>query len=110
MSERPYVEYKFHANETQDYKMHFHLAARNPDEKGGRMEFSYQINKNTVCSIQTLSDEYYTEWYNEEWHDGVINNYREISVTIPVKKGENTLKVIAGDAGIILDKIVIYKS
>ena len=105
----PYVRYSMVAEETGDYDLSMVLLARNPVVKGRRMRFFLSVNEETPLSMDAVSGQYYTEWFCEEWAQGVLNHVRSIDTKVSLKKGRNDLYIYAGDPGVILEKLVLSR-
>lgn len=106
---QPSVTYSFLARNEGEYTMEFYFVPRNPVYEGNRMRCMYAVNDTSKQTICEISESFYTEWYNDEWNKGVMNNSRIVSSTVSLKKGENKLTVYAGEPGVILEKIVLYQ-
>ena len=105
----PYVRYSMVAEETGDYDLSMVLLARNPVVKGGRMRFFLSVNEEAPLSMDAVSGQYYTEWFCEEWAQGVLNHVRSIDTKVSLKIGRNDLYIYAGDPGVILEKLVLSR-
>ncbi|MBQ3027954.1 MAG: glycosyl hydrolase 115 family protein, partial [Lachnospiraceae bacterium] len=104
----PYVKYSFLAKRAGTYKLDLHILSRNPVVKGGRMKFAVAVNNGAPQEVYSVSDEYYTEWFQKEWADGVLNHARVVTAEIAVSEGKNNIYVYAGEPGVILEKLVVY--
>lgn len=104
----PYVKYIFMAKQTGTYKLDMHILTRNPVVKGGRMKFAVSVNESAPQEVYSVSEQYYTEWFHQEWADGVLNHARIVTTEISVREGENEIYVYAGEPGVILEKLVVY--
>ncbi|MBQ8549122.1 MAG: glycosyl hydrolase 115 family protein [Lachnospiraceae bacterium] len=104
----PYVKYSFFASRGGSYKLDLHVSARNPVVKGGRIRFAVSVNDGAAQEVCSVSEKYYTEWFDKEWANGVLNHARTVTVEIAVNEGKNDVYVYAGDPGLILEKLVLY--
>ncbi len=104
----PYVKYTFLASRTDTYKIDLYLLARNPVEKGGRMQFAVSANGGIPQKLSSVSEQYYTEWFHKEWADGVLKHARVVTTELTVTEGKNDIYVYAGEPGVILEKLVLY--
>ncbi len=104
----PYVKYSLLAGKSGSYKLVLYILARNPMQKGGRMQFAVSVNDSEPWKMYTLSENYYTEWYNKEWADGVLNHARTVTTEISLKEGKNDIYIYAGEPGVILEKLVVH--
>lgn len=105
---KPFVQYSFIARENGEYILSFYLSPNNPMQKGNRISCCYSLNDNNRQILDVVSENYYTEWYNQEWNFGVMNNIRIVTTTVNLNKGKNTLKFYATEPNIILEQIVLY--
>jgi hypothetical protein len=106
----PYVSYDISVDEASEYDIIFYLMTRNPSVKGGRMKFYASANDDKPQVVYSVSDHYYTEWQDAEWAQGVLTAGRQVSVSVNLKAGNNTIKVYAGDPGVIIEKLVIKRA
>lgn len=109
-AQAPYVKYSLLAEREGLYKLRFYLSARNPVCKGGRMRFAVSANDDAPQTLYAVSEQYYTEWFNTEWANGVLNHVRIVTAELSLREGENDIFVYAGDPGVILEKLVLYSA
>ena len=109
-SKVPYVAYEVSVAEVGAYDILFFLMTRNPSVKGGRMKFYASANDDKPQVVYSVSDHYYTEWQDADWAQGVLTAGRQVSASVNLRAGKNTIKVYAGDTGVIIDKLVIKRS
>nr|WP_297708895.1 glycosyl hydrolase 115 family protein [uncultured Butyrivibrio sp.] len=105
----PYVSYNVRADEAGEYDIIFYLLTRNPSVKGGRMNFFMAVNEEEPVTVHSVSDHYYTEWQDTDWAQGVLTAGRQVSAGVTLNAGINSIKVFAGEPGVIIEKIVIKK-
>ncbi len=104
----PFVVYGFRAQQSTEHTVEFHLSPRNPGVKGLPDQLRYSLNNAGIQTLETVSKSYYTEWHNDDWNKGVMNNIRKVTAQVFLKEGDNTLKLYASGPGIIVEKIVLY--
>lgn len=104
----PYVKYSMIAEKSGEYQMACYLMTRNPSVKGGRMRFAISVNEGAPQDMYAVSENYYTEWFNTEWADGVLEHARIATTTVSLKEGQNDIYFYAGDPGVVLEKLVLY--
>lgn len=109
-SQAPYVKYSLLAEQTGSYKLSLYLSARNPVCKGGRMRFAVSANEDVPQTLYAVSGQYYTEWFNTEWANGVLDHARIVTTELFLREGKNDIFVYAGDPGVILEKLVLYSA
>lgn len=106
----PFVKYSMIAENSGDYQLALYLLTRNPSVKGGRMRFAISVNDRMPQDMYAVSEEYYTEWFDKEWSDGVLNHARIATTSVSLKKGRNDIYFYAGESGVILEKMVLYQA
>lgn len=104
----PYLRYDLIAGQTGVYCLELFLLARNPVERGGRMRFAVSANEGAVQELCAVSEQYYTEWFCQEWSDGVLRHGRTVKTEVSLRRGENHIYVYAGEPGMALEKLVVY--
>ena len=104
----PFVKYSMIAEKSGDYQLALFLLTRNPAVKGGRMRFAISVNDEVPQDMYAVSEKYYTEWFNKEWAEGVLNHARIAKIPVFLHKGRNDIYFYAGEPGVILEKLVLY--
>ena len=104
----PCVKYSMLAEQEGTYKLTLYLLTRNPAVKGGRMRFAVSVNDSAPQDVYAVSEQYYTEWFHDEWADGVLDHARTVTVEVSLRKGNNDIYVYAGEPGVVLEKLVLY--
>ncbi|WP_051197980.1 glycosyl hydrolase 115 family protein [Butyrivibrio sp. MB2005] len=105
----PCVKYAFIAEESGLYDIVFHCTMRNPIIRSGRLNFGYAVNDGDVCIAHGVGDGYFTDYQCAEWDKAVLDHEHVATAKIELRKGLNTLSVYAGDAGFVLEKLVMHK-
>lgn len=72
------------------------------------MRFAVSVNNSEPEELCAVSKQYYTEWFNQEWADGVLDHARTVAVEISLQQGRNDIYVYAKDPGVILEKLVLH--
>ena len=108
-SKMPYVAYEVSVAEAGEYDILFFLMTRNPSVKGGRMKFYASANDDKPQVVYSVSDHYYTEWQDADWAQGVLTAGRQVAGSVNLEAGNNTIKVYAGEPGVIIEKLVIKR-
>ena len=76
---------------------------------GDRQRLALTANDGDTQVFTTLPDNFQAgNCHNREWNENVLDNIRECKLTFMLRKGENRLTVGAVDAGVIVQKLVIY--
>jgi hypothetical protein len=85
------------------------VAPTNPLYPGDAQRLAVSVNDEPVQVFSTLPDNFRAgDCHNREWNENVLNNIRQCGVTVTLKKGENRLTIGAVDAGVVVQKIVVY--
>ncbi|WP_026495713.1 glycosyl hydrolase 115 family protein [Butyrivibrio sp. WCD3002] len=105
----PCVKYCFIAEESGIYDIEFHCTMRNPIIRGGRLNFGYAVNDGNICIAHGVDEGYFTDYQCAEWDKAVLDHEHVTTAKLELRKGLNTLSVYAGDAGFVLEKLVMHK-
>ena len=104
----PYVRYDIDIFNAGSYALEFVFMARNPVIKGGRLRARYSVNGGDMCIIDSIGDDYYTDWKCKVWNEGVMSGVHRVLSAASFKRGVNKLRVFPFDPNVILEKIVIW--
>ena len=86
-----------------------YVAPTNPLYPGDEQRLALSANEDTTQVFTTLPVNFQAgNCHNDEWNDNVLDNIRQCELTVTLKKGENRLTVGLVDAGVIVQKIVVY--
>ncbi len=106
--ETPCIKYHFAAEESGAYDLDFHCSMRNPIVRGGRLSFGFAVNDGEIKIAHEVPEGYFTEWQCDEWGSGVLAHEHVAKAKIELRKGLNTISVYAGDANVVLEKLVMH--
>ena len=104
----PSVTYRFEAGQTAEYQLCFLLLTRNPSVKNGRIRFAFSVNGDEPQAMAGVPKNYYTEWFDKDWADGVRDHARRVETKVKLNAGLNELTVYAGDPGFVFEKIMLW--
>lgn len=108
--EGPAAVYRVAMEETGAYLLEVWSAPSNPLTQGARCCFGISVNQEPVQRVATVGPDYSAgDPENEEWSRGVIEQMHRSIVPVALQKGVNELKIYAIDAGVVLEKLLIYK-
>ena len=82
---------------------------RNPIIRGGRLNFGYAVNDENMRIAHGVGEGYFTDYQCAEWDKAVLDHEHVTTAKLELRKGLNTLSVYAGDAGFVLEKLVMHK-
>lgn len=108
VTKAPYVKYAVLVNTTGEYDIDLFMPARNPVAKGGVMKFAVSANGDTPVCLQAVHDNYYTEWQDPQWSEGVLNQVRIVTTKLSLKEGVNEISIYAGETGVLFEKFILH--
>ncbi|MCH5272302.1 MAG: glycosyl hydrolase 115 family protein [Lachnospiraceae bacterium] len=107
--ETPELTYLLEAAEAGEYGVVLYVAPTNPLYPGDRQCLALTANDGETQVFSTLPEHFLAgNCWNREWNENVLDNTRECELTVTLKEGENRLVVGAADAGVVLQKMVVY--
>ncbi|MCB1130603.1 MAG: glycosyl hydrolase 115 family protein [Verrucomicrobiae bacterium] len=108
-STRPSISYRFHRSTTGPATLRVRLLPTHPLIPGDGLRLAVAIDDNPPVPLAVTAG-FDTKRSNERfsaWQTRVISNATETSAEINVASGWHTLRLIAVDAGVVVDKITI---
>ena len=103
------LTYMFEAAQDGQYGVAVYVAPTNPLYPGDMQRLALTANGDTTQIFTTLPDNFQAgNCHNAEWNNNVLDNIRQCKLTVTLKKGENRLTVGAVDAGVVVQKLVVY--
>jgi len=103
------LTYLLEAAQDGQYGVAVYVAPTNPLYPGDAQRLALTANGGTTQVFTTLPKNFLAgNCWNAEWNQNVLDNIRQCKLTIILKKGENRLTVGAVDAGVVVQKIVVY--
>lgn len=107
--EAPELTYLLSAAEAGEYGVVLYVAPSNPLYPGDKQRLALTVNDGETQVFSTLPERFSAgNCWNKEWNDNVLDNIRQCKLTVTLKEGENRLVTGAVDAGVLLQKIVVY--
>ena len=108
--EKPYVYYRFLTEETGEYEAELVVAPTNSVVNKQSVNVTLQVNGGEEQLVQLVAADFRAgESGDYRWGMGVLNQERRVSTTVQLESGINTLGVGALEAGVILERVIIYK-
>ena len=103
------LTYLFEATQDGQYGVAVYVAPTNPLYPGDMQRLALTANDGETEVFSTLPKNFIAgNCWNAEWNQNVLDNIRQCNVTVTLKKGENRLTVGAVDAGVVVQKLVVY--
>lgn len=108
--DKPYVYYRFMAEEAGEYEAELVVAPTNSVVNKQSVNAALQMNGESQQKVELVAADFRAgESGDSRWGMGVLNQERRVSVTVQCKEGLNTLGVGALEAGMVLERVVLYK-
>lgn len=105
----PSVKYIICTEKEGSFDLSFKFVMTNPIVKGGRLKFGYSINDEKVIIEHAVGEGYFTDFPCKEWCEAILAHEHVRCVKTYLKKGVNEIIFFAGDAGVVLDKILLVR-
>ena len=103
------LTYLFEAARDGQYGVAVYVAPTNPLYPGDAQRLALTANDEETQVFTTLPDNFQAgNCHNREWNENVLDNIRRCDVTVTLKKGEIRLTVGLVDAGVVVQKMVVY--
>lgn len=109
--EKPVLTYRFMIEEAGGYQVEVLTAPTNPVSMGTSMNLMLKGGRGEWVNAQLVPADFRagntSDW---RWCQGVLDQIRKLTVTVNFESGEQELSIGALDAGVVLERIRIYKS
>ncbi len=103
------LTYLLEAAEDGEYGVVVYVAPTNPLYPGDAQRLALTANDNVTEVFSTLPKNFLAgNCWNAEWNNNVLDNIRQCKLTVTLKKGENRLTIGLVDAGVVVQKLVVY--
>jgi hypothetical protein len=107
--DRPYLEYRFVAQQEGQYIAEFYLAPSNTAYMDRKLYMGIQLNEEEVRIENAVSDHFRSlDCRCDEWVSAVKDNIRIYKSKVLCKKGMNQLRFYAVSPFLVLERIVLY--
>ena len=103
------LTYLLEVAEDGEYGVVVYVAPTNPLYPGDEQRLALTANEDATQVFTTLPENFQAgNCHNNEWNINVLDNIRQCKLTVTLKKGENRLRIGAVDAGVVVQKLVVY--
>lgn len=107
---KPYLSYRFYVEEGGAYEAELVVAPTNSVVNKQSMNVALQINDEAEQKVELVAADFRAgESSDPRWGMGVLNQERRILTQISLKEGINVLSIGALEAGMVLERIILYK-
>lgn len=105
----PSVTYELYSEEEKDCLLNLYTSPANPLIYGGKLSMEVSVNEEAGKLVEFTEDGYKGgEPGCIPWEQAVLNQEHVGSTEISLKKGLNKITVFAREAGMVLERLVIY--
>lgn len=105
----PFVTYELYSEEEKDCFLNLYTSPANPLIYGGKLSMEVSVNEESEKLVEFTEDGYKGgEPGCIPWEQAVLNQEHVGSTEISLKKGLNKITVFAREAGMVLERLVIY--
>lgn len=105
----PFVTYELYSEEEKDCFLNLYTSPANPLIYGGKLSMEVSVNEESGKLVEFTEDGYKGgEPGCIPWEQAVLNQEHVGSTEISLKKGLNKITVFAREAGMVLERLVIY--
>ena len=105
----PSVTYELYSEEEKDCFLNLYTSPANPLIYGGKLSMEVSVNEESGKLVEFTEDGYKGgEPGCIPWEQAVLNQEHVGSTEISLKKGLNKITVFAREAGMVLERLVIY--
>lgn len=108
-AQAPSLVYHVWAENAGKFEVNLHTSPANPLSYGGRLRMGISVNENTVQTVD-LVDENYRGGDPEcsQWSEAVLSQEHVAGVQAELIRGLNRIAVYPGEAGVVLERLVIH--
>ena len=108
--EAPELSYQVQIEEAGVYQMEVQCAPGNPLLPGGKLRYGLKVNDGAWQVVNRVAENYRGgNWNDSEWCQQVLENINRSVTQASLQQGKNTIHIKAMDAGMVIERIVIYK-
>ncbi|MDR0322732.1 MAG: glycosyl hydrolase 115 family protein [Treponema sp.] len=107
--ENPALTYRFYIEETGDYNVELWTTPVNPAQANQTLRFTLEKSGSARQIITTVPADFTAFHSDPRWCQGVLDNIRKSAAQLNFEKGVQEITIGALEAGLILERILIYK-
>lgn len=108
--EAPTLTYQIEVKESGIYQIEVQCAPANPLSPNGKLRYGLKVNEENWQVINRVAENYRGgNWNDRAWCKQVLENINRSGAAIFLQQGKNTIDIKAMDAGMVMERLVIYK-
>ena len=105
----PKLTYRVNVPCKGNYNVKLYVNPGNPHTRDNELWFGISANDSRMKKVNMISPYFAVGDGNPYWSLGVLENKREITVTLSLREGMNDINIFAVDPNFVLQKIVITR-
>lgn len=106
----PEAVYSLMVMQEGEYTLEVWSSPANPAHYGERLCYHIAVNDGEYRRIPSVTGQFRAgDPEDKEWCQGTLEQIRKNDIKISLLKGINEIRIKAGDAGFILEKLLVYK-
>lgn len=110
IGKEPSVSYKLYTDKTGEYTCELWFAPTNPPKRNGELVYGLRVNAGSVSYENTVPSGYQAgEAVDRVWSYGALAHRRICKQKITLTEGINEIEVLLKDAGLVLERILVYE-
>lgn len=107
----PSLTYQLWSEKAEENELELHLSPGNPLIYGGQLHLGVSVNQEKAENLCITGKEYKGgESECKQWENAVLNQEHKAVLRIKLKKGLNQIEICAREAGIALERLVVYNT
>ena len=107
----PSLTYQLWSEKAEENELELHLSPANPLIYGGQLHLGVSVNQEKAENLCITGKEYKGgESECKQWENAVLNQEHKAVLRIKLKKGLNQIEICAREAGIALERLVVYNT
>lgn len=108
--EAPSLSYCFLAPEDGAYQVEVWVSPTNPVQNGMPLRFTLETSGGSSQTVTVLPADFRAgDWNDRRWSQGVVDQIRIVTAQISCTKGIQNITIGALEAGLVLERILIYR-
>jgi hypothetical protein len=107
--EKPTLTYRFLMDESGDYTVEIWTTPANPAQANQALRFMLGKPKGEQYTITTVPADFVAFHTDLRWCQGVLDNIRKSIASLTFEQGVQEITIGALEAGLVLERILIYK-
>lgn len=107
--EAPELIYEVAIKEAGDYVLEVQCSPSNPLKEKGRLRYGLKVNEQPWQAVDLVAEDFRGgNWSDRNWCMQVLENINRSYTKISLREGKNKLCIKAMDAGVVLQRLLIY--